>query len=101
MFLGLSLSLVQSSVSALNLPKSNIFPWRARLAFIPLRVSSPPPPCSCSTHPLSPRLCPSQVYSAEEKRALAMFNFEERQQRENTILAEFKTMMAQKLGGGD
>jgi hypothetical protein len=29
-----------------------------------------------------------------------MFNFEERQQRENTILAEFKTMMASKLGGG-
>ena len=41
----------------------------------------------------------NQVYSAEEKRALAMFNFEERQQRENTILAEFKSMMASKLGG--
>jgi len=39
----------------------------------------------------------AQVYSAEEKRALAMFNFEERQQRENTILAEFKSMMASKL----
>jgi len=39
----------------------------------------------------------NQVYSAEEKRALAMFNFEERQQRENTILAEFKTMMAGKF----
>ncbi|EKX31369.1 hypothetical protein GUITHDRAFT_83173, partial [Guillardia theta CCMP2712] len=35
-----------------------------------------------------------QVYSAEEKRALAMFNFEERQQRENRILADFKSMMA-------
>lgn len=27
----------------------------------------------------------NQIYSAEEKRALALFNFEERQQRENTI----------------
>jgi hypothetical protein len=41
----------------------------------------------------------NQVYSAEEKRALAMFNFEERQQRENTILSEFKQMMAGKFAG--
>ena len=38
------------------------------------------------------------MYSAEEKRALAMFNFEERQQRENTILTEFKQMMSSKFG---
>jgi len=41
----------------------------------------------------------NQVYSAEEKRALAMFNFEERQQRENRILADFKSMMAGKFAG--
>jgi hypothetical protein len=28
-----------------------------------------------------------------------MFNFEERQQRENTILSEFKQMMAGKFAG--
>uniref|UniRef100_A0A7S0VEL1 NF-kappa-B-activating protein C-terminal domain-containing protein n=1 Tax=Hemiselmis tepida TaxID=464990 RepID=A0A7S0VEL1_9CRYP len=39
----------------------------------------------------------NQIYSAEEKRALALFNFEERQQRENTILADFKQIMASKL----
>ena len=40
----------------------------------------------------------NQVYSAEEKRALALFNYEEKQQRENKILTEFRDMLADKLG---
>ena len=40
----------------------------------------------------------NQVYTAEEKRALALINFEERQQRENKVLGEFRTMLQQKLG---
>ncbi len=34
------------------------------------------------------------MYSAEEKRALALFNYEEKQQRENKMLSEFKEMLA-------
>ena len=34
----------------------------------------------------------NQVYSAEEKRALALFNYEQQQQRENKVLAEFREM---------
>ena len=40
----------------------------------------------------------NQIYSAEEKRALALFNYEEKQQRENKILGEFREMLADKLG---
>jgi len=40
----------------------------------------------------------NQVYSAEEKRALAMFNYEEKAKRENTILAEFRDMLSTKMG---
>jgi len=40
----------------------------------------------------------NQVYSAEEKRALALFNYEEKAKRENKILAEFREMIAQKFG---
>ncbi|KAL3915586.1 MAG: hypothetical protein SGPRY_007166, partial [Prymnesium sp.] len=32
------------------------------------------------------------IYSAEEKRALAMFNYEEKQKRENQILADFRQL---------
>ncbi len=39
----------------------------------------------------------NQVYSAEEKRALALINFEEKQQRENNIMAEFRQMLTEKL----
>ncbi|OQS07343.1 hypothetical protein THRCLA_00644 [Thraustotheca clavata] len=39
----------------------------------------------------------NQVYSAEEKRALAMINFEEKQQRENNVMAEFRNMLTEKL----
>ena len=38
----------------------------------------------------------SQIYSAEEKRALAMFNYEEKAKRENKILADFREMLAAK-----
>jgi len=40
----------------------------------------------------------NQVYSAEEKRALAMFNYEEKAKKENAVLAEFRDMLSTKLG---
>lgn len=39
----------------------------------------------------------NQIYSADEKRALAMFSKEERQKRENKILTQFKEMITAKL----
>ncbi|XP_055323207.1 NKAP family protein CG6066 [Sitodiplosis mosellana] len=39
----------------------------------------------------------NQIYSADEKRALAMFSKDERQKRENKILSQFKEMIASKL----
>lgn len=39
----------------------------------------------------------NQIYSAEEKRALAMFSKEERQKRENKILGEFRELVTEKL----
>lgn len=39
----------------------------------------------------------NQVYSAEEKRALAMITFEERQQKDNKIVGDFREMLQQKL----
>ncbi|KAL1490840.1 hypothetical protein ABEB36_013465 [Hypothenemus hampei] len=39
----------------------------------------------------------NQIYSADEKRALAMFSKEERMKRENLILGQFKEMVKQKL----
>ncbi|KAM0728261.1 NKAP family protein [Formica fusca] len=38
----------------------------------------------------------NQIYSADEKRALAMFSKEERQKRENLILGQFREMINQK-----
>lgn len=38
----------------------------------------------------------NQIYSADEKRALAMFSKEERQKRENLILGQFREMISQK-----
>ncbi|KFM70015.1 hypothetical protein X975_10147, partial [Stegodyphus mimosarum] len=35
----------------------------------------------------------NQIYSADEKRALAMFNREERRKRETKILSQFKEMI--------
>ena len=40
----------------------------------------------------------NQVYSAEEKRALAMFNYEEKQKRESQILQDFRSLVSTKLG---
>jgi hypothetical protein len=37
-----------------------------------------------------------QVYSAEEKRALAMITFEEQQQKENKIVSDFREMLGQR-----
>lgn len=39
----------------------------------------------------------NQIYSADEKRALAMFSKEERQKRENRILSQFREMVSSKL----
>ena len=38
----------------------------------------------------------NQIYSADEKRALAMFSKEERQKRENLILGQFREIVNQK-----
>merc|ERR1719393_890348 len=38
----------------------------------------------------------NQVYSAEEKRALSLFNYEEKAKRENQILADFKELLENK-----
>ena len=35
----------------------------------------------------------NQVYSADDRRALAMFNREEKEKRENQILSEFRAMV--------
>lgn len=39
----------------------------------------------------------NQIYSADEKRALAMFSKEERQKRENKILTQFRDIVNNKL----
>uniref|UniRef100_A0A1B0CP73 NF-kappa-B-activating protein C-terminal domain-containing protein n=1 Tax=Lutzomyia longipalpis TaxID=7200 RepID=A0A1B0CP73_LUTLO len=41
----------------------------------------------------------NQIYSADEKRALAMFSKEERQKRENKILSQFRDMVNSKIKG--
>ncbi|XP_057555986.1 NKAP-like protein [Hippopotamus amphibius kiboko] len=43
----------------------------------------------------------NQIYSADEKRALASFNQEERRKRENKILGNFREMVYQKTKGKD
>lgn len=42
----------------------------------------------------------NQIYSADEKRALAMFSKEERQKRENVILSQFRDMVETKISKG-
>ena len=39
----------------------------------------------------------NQIYSADEKRALAKFNHEERTKRENQILAQFRELVHKKI----
>lgn len=43
----------------------------------------------------------NQIYSADEKRALAMFSREERQKRENKILSQFKEMVTAKTSAAN
>jgi hypothetical protein len=43
----------------------------------------------------------NQVYTAEEKAALAMFNFEENKRKEQKILEEMRLLVDRTLGGGD
>ena len=38
----------------------------------------------------------NQIYSAEEQKALAQFNYEEKARRENKILADFRDLVHQK-----
>lgn len=38
----------------------------------------------------------NQIYSAEEKRALALITFEEKQQKENKVIGEFRAMLSQR-----
>jgi hypothetical protein len=40
----------------------------------------------------------NQIYSAEEKRALALITFEEKQQKENKIVGDFRSMLSQRKG---
>ena len=42
----------------------------------------------------------NQVYSAEEKRALAMITFEEKQQKENKVVGDFRAMLKTQLADG-
>ena len=42
----------------------------------------------------------NQIYSAEEKRALALQAFEDRAEKESTLLEEFKSMLAERQMGG-
>ena len=39
----------------------------------------------------------NQVYSAEEKRALALITFEEKQQKDNKIVGDFRAMLTKQL----
>ena len=39
----------------------------------------------------------NQIYNADDRRALAMFNREERSKRENQILSDFRSMVHQKI----
>lgn len=43
----------------------------------------------------------NQVYSAEEKRALALISFEEKQQKENKVVGEFRQMLSQRMRAAD
>ncbi len=42
----------------------------------------------------------NQVYSAEEKRALAVISLEERQQRENRVVGDFRRLLVARNPGG-
>jgi hypothetical protein len=40
----------------------------------------------------------NQVYSAEDKRALAMFNYEEKSKREHKVMADFQRLVQRTIG---
>ena len=67
------------------------------------RASSPP---AAFVHPCLPPPCPTprrkenQVYTAEEKAALAMVNFEENKKKEVRILEEMRRLVDRTLGQG-
>lgn len=42
----------------------------------------------------------NQVYSAEERAALARFSYEQRAEREARVLTEFRALIERKVGGG-
>jgi len=43
----------------------------------------------------------NQVYSAEDKRALAMFNYEEKAKREHKVMADLQRLVQRHIGGQD
>ena len=43
----------------------------------------------------------NQIYSAEEKAALAMFNFEENRKKEHKILRDMQRLVSRTLGNED
>ena len=42
----------------------------------------------------------NQVYTAEEKEALAMFNYEENKKKEERVLADMRRLVEKTLGDG-
>ena len=58
---------------------------------------------ACPVSACPPRVCrkENQVYTAEEKAALAMFNFEENKRKEQKILEEMRRLVDSTLGQGD
>jgi hypothetical protein len=40
----------------------------------------------------------NQVYSAEDKRALAMFNYEEKSKREHKVMADLQRLVQRTIG---
>ena len=51
----------------------------------------------CRQQVLNARV-PWQVYTAEEKAALAMYNFEENKRKEQKILADMQSLVSRTLG---
>lgn len=43
----------------------------------------------------------SQIYTAEEKAALAMYNFEENKRKEERVLADMQALVHKALGTGE
>ena len=54
-------------------------------------------PAGCVPLMVSSACAFAEVYSAEEKRALALITFEEKQQAENKTMAQFRDMLTKRL----